>query len=99
LTNLLAQEELIILPKIEKKEEKIIIYEVPITTKNNRSSTFKVWAGRNMNTLAGDTRQYWNEIKKSGKQTFINNLNETGKKYYETEEGKKYIDSINFNLN
>lgn len=99
LTNLLAQEELIILPKIEKKEEKIIIYEVPITTKNNRSSTFKVWAGRNMNALAGDTRQYWNEIKKSGKQTFINNLNEIGKKYYETEQGKKYIDSINFNLN
>lgn len=99
LTNLLAQEELIILPKIEKKEEKIIIFEAPITTKAGRSSTFKVWAGRDMSALAGDTRQYWNEIKKNGKQTFINNLNETGKEYYETEKGKKYIDSINFNLN
>ena len=97
LTNLLAKEELIILPKSSKKEEKIIIFEVPITTKNNRSSTFKVWAGRNMNILAGDTRQYWNEIKKNGKQFFINNLNNEGKAYYETEEGKKYIDSINFN--
>lgn len=97
LTNLLAKEELIILPKSSKKEEKIIIFETPITTKAGRSSSFKVWAGRNMNVLAGDARDYWNEIKKNGKQFFINNLTNDGKKYFETEEGKKYIDSINFN--
>lgn len=97
LTNLLAQEELIILPKSAKKEEKIIIFETPITTKAGRSSSFKVWAGRNMNVLAGDAREYWNEIKKNGKQFFINNLTEEGKKYFETEEGKKFINSINFN--
>ncbi|HHU94374.1 MAG TPA: hypothetical protein GXX62_04790 [Alcaligenaceae bacterium] len=96
LTNLLVTEELIILPKVAKKEEKVIIFETPITTKAGRSSSFKVWKGRDLNTLAGDTRNYWNEIKRNGKQYFINNLNEEGKKYYETEEGKKYIDSIIF---
>lgn len=96
LTNLLAKEELIILPKIEKKEEKVIIFEEQITTKMGRSSSFKVWKGRNLNVLASDAKDYWNEIKKNGKQYFINHLNEKGKEYYETEEGKKYIDSINF---
>lgn len=96
LTNLLAQENLIILPKTSKKEEKLIIFETPITTKAGRSSSFKIWAGRNLNILAGDAREYWNEIKKNGKQYFLNNLNEDGKKFAETEDGKKYINSINF---
>lgn len=94
LTNLLAKEGLIILPTVQTQQAKTVIIEEPVTTKEGRSSTFKVWAGRDCVALAGDAKSYWTALKGKGFDYFIANLNAEGKKYYETEEGKKYINSL-----
>lgn len=94
LTNLLAQEGLIILPKVEAPVTKLNIIEFPVTTKEGRSSTFKVWAGRDCAVLTADAKKYWDTLKAKGFDYFVENLNADGKKYYETEEGKKYINGL-----
>lgn len=94
LTNLLAQEGLIVLPKVEAPEEKLFILEEPITTKAGRQSNFKIWAGRDCSILTADAKEYWTALKAKGFDYFIANLNAEGKKYYETDEGKKYINGL-----
>ncbi|WP_176323140.1 hypothetical protein [Burkholderia vietnamiensis] len=94
LTNLLAQEGLIILPKSATTETKVVIVEEAITTKEGRSSTFKVWKGRDCKALTADAKNYWTALKGKGKDYFIGKLNAEGKAYYETDEGKKYIDGL-----
>ena len=94
LTNLLAQEGLIILPKMATTETKVVILEEAITTKEGRSSTFKVWKGRDCKALTADAKTYWTNLKGKGKDYFIGKLNAEGKAYYETDEGKKYIDGL-----
>lgn len=94
LTNLLASEGLIILPEVQTPETKNIILEEGITTKEGRSSKFKIWAGRDCVALTGDAKGYWTTLKAKGFDYFISNLNADGKKYYETEEGKKYINGL-----
>lgn len=94
LTNLLASEGLIVLPKIEGKEEKIIIAEEPITTKAGRSSTFKIWLGRDVNALTADAKEYWTALKGKGFEYFKTILTEEGKAQYEKEDGKKYINGL-----
>ena len=93
LTNLLAKEGLIVLPE-NKSSEKIVIIEEPITTKEGRSSTFKVWINREVHLLAGDAKNYWTNLKAKGLDYFVKNLNAEGQKYYETPEGKQWIDGL-----
>lgn len=93
LTNLLAKEGLIVLPE-NKSSEKIVIIEEPITTKEGRSSTFKVWINREVHLLAGDAKNYWTNLKAKGLDYFVKNLNAEGQKYYETQEGKQWIDGL-----
>lgn len=94
LTNLLASEGLIILPKTATTETKVVIVEEAITTKEGRSSTFKVWKGRDCKALTADAKTYWTNLKSKGKDYFISKLNAEGKAYYDTDEGKKYIDGL-----
>lgn len=95
LTNLLANEGLIVLPKIEEKEEKVIVFEKDVTTPKDRASKFKVWAYRPLNLLTGDAKGYWEPIKKEGKDAFVKALNEAGQKLYkEDEKFKKWIDEV-----
>lgn len=94
LTNLLASEGLIVLPEIKNNEGKTVIIEEPITTKEGRSSKFKIWVGRDVHLLVGDAKNYWTNLKAKGKDYFIKNLNADGQKYYETEEGKQWIDGL-----
>ena len=94
LTNLLASEGLIVLPEIKNNEGKTVIIEEPITTKEGRSSKFKIWVGRDVGSLVGDAKTYWTNLKAKGKDYFIKNLNADGQKYYETEDGKKWIESL-----
>ena len=91
LTNLLDKEGLIILPKAEDKTP---IHETPTTTKAGRASSFKIWKGRDVSKLTGVALENWQIVKNKGKQNFIDTLTAEGKEYYQTEEGKKYIDSI-----
>nr|WP_294866804.1 hypothetical protein [uncultured Pseudogulbenkiania sp.] len=93
LTNLLAQEGLIIVAS-NKVDEKTVIVEEPITTKQGRASTFKVWVGRDVNALTSDAKEYWTALKAKGLDYFKSKLNAEGKAYYETEAGKKWIDSL-----
>ncbi|WP_175971626.1 hypothetical protein [Burkholderia sp. BCC0322] len=94
LTNLLASEGLIILPKTATTETKVVIVEEAIKTKEGRSSTFKVWKGRDCKALTADAKTYWTNLKGKGKDYFISKLNAEGKAYYDTDEGKKYIDGL-----
>ena len=94
LTNLLAKEGLIILPQSASTANKVVIMEEPVTTKEGRKSSFKIWKGREVNLLTADAKSYWTALKGKGKDYFISKLNEDGKAYYQTEEGKKYIDGI-----
>lgn len=94
LTNLLASEGLIILPKTATTESKVVIVEEAITTKEGRSSTFKVWKGRDCKALTADAKTYWTNLKGKGKEYFISKLNAEGKAYYETDEGKEYINGL-----
>ncbi|WP_175992221.1 hypothetical protein [Burkholderia vietnamiensis] len=94
LTNLLASEGLIVLPKSSTNEEKIVILEEPITTKEGRQSKFKVWIGRDCNALTADAKTYWTALKGKGKDYFVKNLNAEGQKHYQTEEGKKFVDGL-----
>ena len=94
LTNLLASEGLIVLPEVKSNEGKIVILEEPITTKEGRSSKFKIWVGREVHSLVGDAKNYWTNLKAKGLEYFIKNLNAEGQKYYETEDGKKWIESL-----
>ena len=94
LTNLLASEGLIVLPEIKNNEGKTVIIEEPITTKEGRSSKFKIWVGRDVHLLVGDAKNYWTNLKAKGLDYFIKNLNADGQKYYETEDGKKWIESL-----
>ncbi|MBW3502251.1 hypothetical protein [Janthinobacterium sp. NKUCC08_JDC] len=56
-TNLLASEGLIILPKVEASEQKIVILEHAVKTKKGRPSKFKVWIGRDCNALTADAKK------------------------------------------
>lgn len=94
LTNLLASEGLIILPKVAGNDEKIVIMEEPITTKEGRQSKFKVWIGRDCNALTADAKTYWNTLKGKGKDYFIKNLNAEGQKQYEKPEVKEFVEKL-----
>lgn len=94
LTNLLAQEGLIVLPKIEASEQKIVILEHAVKTKEGRPSKFKVWIGRDCNALTADAKNYWNDLKNKGKDYFVENLNEEGKKQYEKDEVKQFVNGL-----
>lgn len=39
-------------------------------------------------------QNYWTNLKAKGLEYFIKNLNAEGQKYYETEDGKKWIESL-----
>lgn len=94
LTNLLEKEGLIILPELPKPEDKTPIHETPTTTKAGRSSSFKIWKGRDVSKLTGVALENWQMVKGKGKQNFIDTLTNEGKAFYDTEDGKKYIDKI-----
>lgn len=95
LTNLLASEGLIVLPKVAGAEDKIIILEEAIKTKEGRPSKFKVWIGRDCNKLTADAKDYWTALKGKGKDYFINNLNEQGKKLYQEDaKAKEFIEGL-----
>jgi len=91
LTNLLASENLIVMPK---KDEKVVIAVENIITKKNRKSTFEIWKGRNVNALTADALTYWTNLKTKGFEYFKSILTDEGKAYYETEDGKKYINGL-----
>jgi len=92
LTNLLAQEGLIVLP--EQEAEKVIIFESEKMKfpDNDRESTFKVWKGRVFDTKA--VQDKWAVVKAKGKDYFLSHLTTEGKAYYEQDEGKAYIDKL-----
>jgi hypothetical protein len=96
LTNLLASEGLIVLQKTSNNEEKIVILEESVKTKEGRPSKFKVWIGRDCNALTADAKAYWTTLKGKGKEYFISNLNTEGKKLYEAEDQKvkEFIDRL-----
>ncbi|ONJ06135.1 MULTISPECIES: hypothetical protein [Burkholderia cepacia complex] len=93
LTNLLAQEGLIIVPKAK---EKLNIFESGKIKfeGNERETTFKVWAGRDFDSETKDVQEKWKVVKAKGKDYFISHLTTEGKTYYETDEGKAYINKL-----
>lgn len=91
----LVEEKLIAVPAgASTGTEKIVIATEKIKTKENRDSTFKVWIGRDLKALTGDAKAYWTALHAKGKDYFVNLLNADGKKYHETEDGKKWIDGL-----
>lgn len=91
LTNLLAKEGLI---EVEKKEEKIFIFEKAIKTKTDRDGSFKIWVGRDCKALTGDAKKHWEDVKKEGKEAFLKNLNETGQKMKDEAKFKAWIEQV-----
>lgn len=98
LFNTLKEKSLITVPVVEVTTStavaKIVIVEEDITTKEGRASKFKIWIGREVNKLTADAKAYWTTLQAKGKDYFVSKLNKDGKAYYETEDGKKWIDSL-----
>ncbi|MGS1026787.1 hypothetical protein [Burkholderia glumae] len=94
LTNLLAGEGLIVLPKTAQSKEIIFESDKMKFEGNDRETVFKVWAGRDFDADTKDVQNKWKSIKGKGKDYFLSKLTPAGKSYYETEAGKKYIDGL-----
>ena len=96
LTALLANEGLIILPELKQATAKTIIFESDKMKfeGNDRETSFKVWAGRKFAEETDAVKSKWNVVKAKGKEYFLSKLTAEGTKYYETDEGKKYIDGL-----
>jgi hypothetical protein len=89
LYNELFEKGLIIPPIGEEKSDKVILAVEKITTKEGRASTFKIWEGRNLNTLTGDAKAYWTTLHAKGKEHFKSILTAEGK-----AKGEQWIDSL-----
>lgn len=96
LTALLANEGLIILPELKQATAKTIIFESDKMKfeGNDRETSFKVWAGRKFAEETEPVKAKWSTVKAKGKEYFLSKLTAEGTKYYETEDGKKYIDGL-----
>lgn len=98
LTALLHKAGLIVLPEAKEEPSKVVIWESDRIKfdGNDRETIFKIWSGRDLvgKDATADTKKKWAVIKQKGKEYFISKLNKDGKDYYETEAGKKYIDSL-----
>ncbi|PRD87503.1 MULTISPECIES: hypothetical protein [Burkholderia] len=92
LTNLLASEGLIVLPKLE---EKTIVHVSPCKTKTGNDSEFEIWAFRDLVKAQGPTKEYWLNVWKLGKDEFIKALNEDGQKLLKDDpKFVQWIDNI-----
>lgn len=96
LYNALAEKGLIAVPSGSKvtTENKTVILEESIKTKEGRDSKFKIWIGREVNKLTADAKTYWTTLQAKGKDYFISQLNKDGKDYYATADGKAWIDGL-----
>ena len=93
LTNLLAQEGLIIVPKAK---EKLNIFESGKIKfeGNERETTFKVWAGRDFDSETKDVQEKWKVVKAKGKRLFHFSPHDRGK--LTTKQTKAKPTSIKF---
>lgn len=94
LTNLLANEGLIVMPKPAQSKEIIFESDKMKFEGNDRETVFKVWAGRDFDADTKEVQAKWKAVKTKGKDYFLSKLTPAGKAYYETEDGKKYIDGL-----
>lgn len=91
----LVEEGLIVIPSgAATASDKVVIASEKVTTKEGRASSFKVWIGRPLDKLVGDAKTYWTALQAKGKDYFVSILNDDGKEYYATAEGKKWIDGL-----
>jgi hypothetical protein len=77
---------------ISKPTEKVIIYTKAVTTKEGRSSNFKIWTDREVWKLTADAFKYWLSVKAEGKQTLKEKTTAEGKKWFDTAEGQQWLD-------
>lgn len=96
LTSILANEGLIILPETKTATAKTVIFESDKMKfeGNDRETSFKVWAGRKFAEETDAVKKKWAVVQAKGKEYFLSKLTAEGTKYYETDEGKKYIDGL-----
>jgi len=88
LTNLLASENLIILP--EPEPEPVTLFNVPYSDKNGNTKYYKWHTGKK---AVGLTAKYYTKLKEATLDEKKSWATEEGKKWLETEEGKNWLNS------
>lgn len=90
LTAILQQEGLITKPAEKGNDGRVYLYQSPKTTfpNNSRATIFKIWKGREIATDTKEVQEKWAFLKQQGKDAFMANLTEDGKKLYEEDESE-----------
>lgn len=92
-TQLLLSNEFIENVVIEKtQEEKIVFFQFLLQRKSTKRN-FYIYKDESPVDFVKSRKGYWQEVKEKGKEYFLAGMTEAGKAYYNTEAGKKEIDS------
>ncbi len=88
-------EEGLIIKVPEEKEKKINIYTInkdkdPLFM----GKSFSIWLNRDMSSLQGNAKQYWQYVKNKGKDNFLANLTKDGQDLQNSEDFQKYIKTL-----